>query len=81
MPILGKWFQFAIPYANYVNESKFTWRQRYDWAVLDTFDMLSPTYDMPQKQADVERYLKEESVAKIQRLNNGGLNLIGIKAG
>jgi hypothetical protein len=29
-------------------------QQRYDWAILDTFDMLSPQYDQPRAQQEVE---------------------------
>jgi 2-polyprenyl-3-methyl-5-hydroxy-6-metoxy-1,4-benzoquinol methylase len=80
IPRLGPYFMFAIPIANYVNESSLTWRQRYDWAILDTFDMLSPQYDQPQTQEDTEHTLKSEGIEDIQRLGNPGLNLIGRKA-
>lgn len=80
IPRLGPYFMFAIPVANYVNESSLTWRQRYDWAILDTFDMLSPQYDQPQTQEDTERSLASEGIEDIKRLGNPGLNLIGRKA-
>jgi len=79
IPRLGSYFRFAIPVANYVNESALSWRQRYDWAILDTFDMLSPQYDQPQTQRETESSLISEGIGDITRLNNLGLNLIGRK--
>ena len=76
IPVLGKGFIFCIPFANYVHEKSFTWRQRYEWAILDTFDMLAPAYDFPQRQKDIERYLKEEGIERVIRLPNPGLNLV-----
>ncbi|MBS1792997.1 MAG: methyltransferase domain-containing protein [Acidobacteria bacterium] len=77
LPGLGKFFAFVIPVANYVDEKDLSDKQRYQWAVLDTFDMLSPQYDQPQTEADVVKYLKEEGISDISRATNFGLNLIG----
>lgn len=80
IPLIGPYFMFAIPVANYVNEPTLSRRQRYDWAILDTFDMLSPQYDQPQTQSETERSLASEGIEEIKRLDNSGLNLIGRKA-
>jgi ubiquinone/menaquinone biosynthesis C-methylase UbiE/uncharacterized protein YbaR (Trm112 family) len=80
IPILRSYFMFAIPVANNVGESALSWRQRYDWAILDTFDMLSPQYDQPQTQRETESSLLAEGIEDIKRLNNPGLNLIGKKS-
>ena len=80
IPGLGRLFAFAIPIANYVHESELSWRQRYDWAILDTFDMLSPQYDQPQTYQEAESPLRQEGIEEIKRLQNSGLNLIGRKA-
>ncbi len=82
IPKMGKVFKFCIPFANYVqdeHEMPFPLRQRYELAILDTFDMLAPAYDYPQTQEDVEHYLKEEKIINIARLPTPGLNLIGVK--
>jgi ubiquinone/menaquinone biosynthesis C-methylase UbiE/uncharacterized protein YbaR (Trm112 family) len=79
IPYLNRFFTFAIPVANYVSESKLTLRQRYHWAILDTFDMLSPQYDQPQTFQDAEKPLRSEGIEEITRLQNDGLNLIGRK--
>ena len=79
VPFLGPVFSFTIPVANYANERALTHRQRYDWAVLDTFDMLSPQYDQPQTFAEAERALTSAGIVKLRRLPNAGLNLVGVK--
>ncbi len=78
-PLLGKVFQFVIPIANYVNEKELTRKQRYDWAILDTFDMLAPQFDQPQTQREVESALEQNGITEVKRLPNPGLNLKGIK--
>jgi SAM-dependent methyltransferase len=59
LPVAGKFAQFVIPVANYVGKTGFTREQRYREAVLDTFDMLSPTYDQPMTAAEIEAILRE----------------------
>lgn len=77
IPGLGRAFEFAIPVANYVRETALTRKQRYDWAVLDTFDMLSPAFDQPQTQHEAETALTAAGAGELRRLNNPGLNLVG----
>jgi SAM-dependent methyltransferase len=78
LPILGRLFQFVIPVANYVN-APLSLVQRYRWALMDTFDMLAPTYDEPQRFENVSRWLREERIGWIGRLPNPGLNVVGQK--
>ncbi|MGQ0761925.1 MAG: methyltransferase domain-containing protein [Acidobacteriota bacterium] len=80
IPYLGRFFMYAIPVANYVGEDKLSLRQRYAWAVLDTFDMLSPQYDQPRTQEEAEAALSNAGIVDLRRLPNSGLNLVGIKA-
>ena len=77
IPGLGRAFEFVIPVANYVRERALTRKQRYDWAVLDTFDMLSPYYDQPQTQKEAEAALASAGAGDLRRLNNAGLNIVG----
>jgi ubiquinone/menaquinone biosynthesis C-methylase UbiE len=79
IPFLGQLFRFVIPIANYPEDTELTWKQRYQWAVLDTFDMLSPRYDLPQKEEDVINVLQGSGVCQIRRLNNPGLNMVGLR--
>lgn len=79
IPLLNKFFKFVIPYANYVNMRELSIKQRYEWAILDTFDMLSPAYDLPMTEAEVRSGLEEEKMRNITRLPNPGVNLIAAK--
>lgn len=58
LPVVGRVAQFTIPIANWVDRDEFTRAQRYDEAVLDTFDMLSPAYDDPMTWEEVEAALR-----------------------
>lgn len=78
IPKLGKAFMFAIPIANYVHETQLDREQRYAWAIMDTFDMLSPYYDQPMSEGEAATALKQEGVSA-RRSHHNGLNLIGQK--
>jgi 2-polyprenyl-3-methyl-5-hydroxy-6-metoxy-1,4-benzoquinol methylase len=80
LPLVGRLFVFAIPVANYVHESALTPQLRYDWAILDTFDMLSPQYDQPRTRQEIEDALSSAGIVNLKRLDNGGLNIIGEKS-
>lgn len=77
IPVLGKFFMFSIPIANYVHERQLNRKQRYAWAILDTFDMLSPQFDSPMTEAEASKILAESGVNEISRLTDSGLNLVG----
>ncbi|MGH9906463.1 MAG: methyltransferase domain-containing protein [Pyrinomonadaceae bacterium] len=79
LPLAGRLFKFAIPVANYVHEQSLSRQQRYDWAILDTFDMLSPQYDQPRTQQEIEKTLTAAGVVELRRLSNSGVNIIGVK--
>lgn len=81
LPVLGKPFMFMIPVANYVHEKQLNRKQRYSWAILDTFDMLSPQFDSPMKEAQVSKILSESGIEEITRFPNQGLNLVGKRSG
>lgn len=77
IPLLGKFFIFTIPIANYVHEKQLNREQRYAWAILDTFDMLSPQFDLPMIEAEASTVLSESGIEEISRLPNPGLNMVG----
>lgn len=80
LPLVGKLFRFMIPIANYVDDPELDLKQRYQWAIMDTFDMLAPAYDNPQREKDVRRILDQNGVTSVERLSNPGLNISGVKA-
>ena len=77
LPGLGSLFRRVIPVANYVDESRLSTRQRYRWAILDTFDMFAPAWDEPVTENDVVAALEGGGLKSIARLPNPGLNLLG----
>jgi len=79
LPVFGKAFIFAIPVANYVHDKQLSRDQRYAWAILDTFDMLSPFYDQPMTEAEARAALQDTGIS-LERTGHAGLNLTGQKA-
>jgi SAM-dependent methyltransferase len=55
LPRVGRVAQFVLPVANYPWQTDLARNVRYDQAVLDTFDMLSPRYDRPVTAAEIEQ--------------------------
>jgi SAM-dependent methyltransferase/uncharacterized protein YbaR (Trm112 family) len=80
LPAVGKLFKFAVPVANYTDERRLNARQRYRWAIMDTFDMLAPEFDQPQEESAATAVLGRAGVVNVRRLANGGLNLVGERA-
>ncbi len=76
IPVLGKAFMFAIPVANYVHDKQLNREQRYAWAILDTFDMLSPAFDQPMTEEEARKPLAESGF-EVSRKTFEGLNLVG----
>lgn len=76
LPLLGRAFRFVIPVANYVEMRELTRAQRYEWALLDTLDMLGPRYDAPQREREVAVALRGAGADSVRRLPNPGLNLV-----
>lgn len=79
LPLAGRLFMFTIPVANYVNERTLTREQRYQWAILDTFDMLSPQYDQPRTQQEIEQALATAGIVDLERLPGPGAIIVGSK--
>jgi len=63
LPTIGRVAQFMVPFAVYVDDKGFTDEQRYQEAILDTFDMLSPRYDSPMTWREAERVLERTGAA------------------
>ena len=80
IPLLGRLFDFAIPIADYAHPRGLSFKQRYRCVVLDTFDMLSPEFDYPQAQQEVEAALSLSGIINIRRTKPNMLNIVGEKA-
>jgi SAM-dependent methyltransferase len=77
LPLLGKVARFTIPVANYVDNGEFTREQRYREAILDTFDMLSPQYDVPMVWQEVDDALKMAGASRWEFRTTVPINVVG----
>ncbi len=60
IPVVGKFFAQIIPICNYSKQfPNLSKEQLKEWAILDTFDMLSPEFDNPQKHSTLKSWIKK----------------------
>jgi len=69
LPVLGKILKRLIPVADYTGIYPLSDKQLSEWALLDTFDMLGPTYDSPQTKKTIHRWMSEAGMRDIQILH------------
>lgn len=77
IPILGHVAQFAIPLANYVHRAYPSRELQYQEAVLDSFDMLSPAFDLPVTANELERTLTALGVRDLLFRSRVPVNVTG----
>jgi SAM-dependent methyltransferase len=65
-PLIGRGLQRIVPVADYTGRFPLSDQQLKEWALLDTFDMLAPTYDNPQTAATVRRWFEEAKLTNIE---------------
>lgn len=66
IPLFGKFLMRFIPVANYTDIYPLTKEQILDWALLDTFDMLSPKYDYPQTKNTIFKWMLDANLQNIE---------------
>ena len=71
IPFIGKLLARVIPVADYSTILPLSEKQIREWAILDTFDWLTPTYDNPQTRKTIHKWLIEFGFEKIQVLKEG----------
>jgi SAM-dependent methyltransferase len=81
IPFLGRAAAFGIPVANHIRAAGLTARQRYQWAVLDTFDALASAHDQPMTQPEVARALVAAGFGSLRRIAGRGLTVVADKVG
>jgi SAM-dependent methyltransferase len=82
LPVAGRLLRFVIPVANYVEKTEFTTEQRYQEAVLDTFDMLSPAFDQPLTADEVAAALRAAGATELKFISRRPVMVHGrIRAG
>lgn len=65
IPHAGRILRRAIPVANYRGVHPLDEQQLREWALLDTFDWLSPAFDNPQSAETVRRWIDEAGLELI----------------
>ncbi|SNQ62992.1 methyltransferase domain-containing protein [Candidatus Methanoperedens nitratireducens] len=71
IPAFGNSLSSLIPIINYKNVLPVKDEDLMDWAILDTFDMLSPRYDSPQTMKTLKRWFMEAGLTDIQVFSPG----------
>lgn len=66
MPLVGRALKRIVPVADYTGRFPLSDRQLKEWALLDTFDMLAPTYDYPQTAATVRQWFEHAGLVQIE---------------
>lgn len=79
IPIVGKILQRFILIVDYTNIYPLNDKQLKEWALLDTFDMLAPKYDNPQKITTVKKWMDESYFEDVQAFHAGHLVVQGFK--
>ena len=81
IPIAGNYLGAIIPCWNYFYTA-LSPEQKVSWAIMDTFDALAPTFDIPARKSDVERWFRDCGCVDVE-VREGGNGLVGnaVKAG
>ena len=66
VPVVGRKLRHIVPVANYDGIFPLSRTQLLEWAILDTFDMLSPAHDHPQSAGTLRAWLKEAGLDDIR---------------
>jgi len=73
VPLFGRVLKRMIPIADYTGIYPLNDKQLNEWALLDTFDMLSPKYDNPQTPATLHNLLELARIKDIEVFQEGML--------
>jgi SAM-dependent methyltransferase/uncharacterized protein YbaR (Trm112 family) len=66
IPGVGGRLRYLVPIANYTGVLPLSPEQLREWAILDTFDMLSPAYDLPQTGSTLRKWFGEAGLQEVQ---------------
>jgi SAM-dependent methyltransferase len=79
VPAVGSVLKRMIPVANHFDGIGLTERQKKEWALLDTFDWLSPQFDQPQSGQTAQAWMVEAGLKQIEVLRASHLVARGRK--
>lgn len=66
IPVIGRQLNWMLLIADYAGVYKLSDNLLKEWAILDTFDMLSPMYDFPQSIETVMEWFKSAELINIE---------------
>jgi ubiquinone/menaquinone biosynthesis C-methylase UbiE/uncharacterized protein YbaR (Trm112 family) len=66
VPKLGGRLRYLVPISNYAGVLPLSNDQLREWAILDTFDMLSPAYDRPQTSQTIREWFQQAGFGEVQ---------------
>lgn len=81
VPLIGRLLKRIVPVADYTGRYPLSEKQLREWALLDTFDMLAPSYDNPQSESTVRKFFEEARLVNIEIAHCGHLVGRGCKLG
>lgn len=74
IPVVGKKLRYAVPVMNHRHSlPELSDSQIREWAVLDTFDMLSPRFDQPQTAATLKEWMTVAALQEVEIFRPGFL--------
>ena len=79
IPLVGKQLRRMFPVANYSGLLPLSRDQVREWALLDTFDWLSPEYDNPQSETSARAMIEQAGMRSIEVLKAGHLVARGVR--
>lgn len=80
VPYFGVFLAQIIPITNYSKKFPMLSKQELiNWAILDTFDMLTPAYDKPQSLSTLHKWAKEAKLEIIYSGRGGNGNVLVAK--
>ncbi len=79
VPLVGRGLKRIVPVADYTGRFPLSDQQLREWALLDTFDMLAPTYDNPQTAHTVAAWFEQAGLKEVEVGHWGHLVGRGIK--
>lgn len=74
-PVLGNYLGAIVPCWNYFY-TDLSRERKVQWAILDTFDALAPTYDLPATLAEVRTWFADAGYAQAE-VREGGNGIVG----
>lgn len=79
VPVVGSPLTRLVPVADYTGRLPLSEAQLQEWAVLDTYDWLGPSYDQPMTREDLEGALAKCGFRRIQIHHTGHLAATAVK--